>query len=60
MECGVCKFWKAGRLGVVGECEIDMEGKTQNDSCNRGELKQEVGEGTNPFYDRNPDGTLKQ
>ena len=36
MKCKDCRFWER-RLGPVGECEIDMEGKLENDGCNRGE-----------------------
>jgi len=40
MQCKDCKFWKQGRFAILGECEIDMEGKMSTDSCNRGEPKE--------------------
>ncbi len=37
LTCKECRFYKHGRFPIVGECEIDMEGKTIHDGCNRGE-----------------------
>ena len=34
-ECNNCRWWTPISIGVIGECEIDMETKMRHQTCTR-------------------------
>jgi hypothetical protein len=32
-NCGTCKYWQQGLYSIVGECALEMESKTADDTC---------------------------